>query len=175
MEEIWKTLVYRQNEYPKFEISNKGNLRNAITGTVYKQTINKDTGYYGVCVSINGRNNKKLFKIHRAVAETFIPNLEHKPTINHIDGNKLNNNVNNLEWTTYSENTKHAINNGLIVPLKGTEKSQARFSKDEVKYIRENYIPKDKRFGCCALAQKFGVHHSAISNIINYKSYLDVV
>lgn len=174
MEEIWKTLIYQQNEYQKFEVSNNGNLRNANTKKIYSKYLNHQ-GYYQVCVSLGSRHDKKVFKIHRAVAETFIPNKEYKPTINHIDGNKLNNNINNLEWATYSENTIHAVNNGLIIPLQGTQKSQARFSRDEVKYIRKNYIPKDEVFGCCALAKKFGVHHSAISNIVNYKSYKDVV
>lgn len=60
----------------------------------------------------------KFVKIHRLVAETFILNPLGKPCVNHIDGNKLNNNVNNLEWVTISENTMHAYKNGLLKILR---------------------------------------------------------
>lgn len=64
---------------------------------------------------INLRKNGETVRyyIHRLVAETFIPNPMNKPAVNHIDGDKLNNDVENLEWVTYSENSKHAIEHGL--------------------------------------------------------------
>lgn len=172
MNEIWKTVVYQQKEFPDFEISNQGNLRNVNTNKIYKQWINKK-GYCQVCVSIGGRNKKKVFKIHKAVAETFIPNLENKPQVNHIDGNKTNNNVKNLEWVTSQENICHAYDLGLEVPLRGVKNPYAKFTKDQVNYIRDNYIPKDKAFGCRALAKKFNTNHHRISDIVNYKTYVN--
>ena len=57
--------------------------------------------------------NGKPYRVHRLVAEAFIPNTENKPCINHKDGNKQNNNADNLEWCTHSENTIHSFKNGL--------------------------------------------------------------
>lgn len=64
-------------------------------------------------------NQAYLISVHRLVAIAFIPNPDNKPTVNHKDGNPLNNEVSNLEWATYSENEKHAYLTGLIIPRKG--------------------------------------------------------
>lgn len=72
-------------------------------------------GYFAVGLRIykNGRSIQTLHKVHRLVAQHFIPNPENKPTVNHIDGNKQNNIVTNLEWATVAENTRHAYRTGL--------------------------------------------------------------
>lgn len=89
MDEEWKCLVYHNKTFNDFEVSNTGKLRNVRTGTEYKTYKNKQ-GYYQVCVSLGSRCDKQIFKIHRAVAETFIPYEEGKHHVNHKDGNKLN-------------------------------------------------------------------------------------
>lgn len=79
----------------------------------YKQQSNK---YYSRSVVKLTKDNKtKDFKVHRLVAEAFIPNPNNYKVVNHIDGNPLNNNVENLEWCTQKMNIKHAINNELTI------------------------------------------------------------
>lgn len=70
-----------------------------------------NVGYKQSVIRINGK--KKYLRIHRLVAIAFIPNPENLPQVNHIDGNKLNNNIGNLEWVDNKTNTKHGYDNGL--------------------------------------------------------------
>lgn len=99
-EEIWKTI----NNFQKYEISNFGKLRNKITKRILKPSIK--SGYLCTCVP-NDNGNRKSMRIHRFVAQNFIPNPENKETVNHKDHNRLNNNVNNLEWATTTEQNNH--------------------------------------------------------------------
>lgn len=94
-----------------YYISETGILYNSKTRKYPKGSINK-AGYRVYNFNFNGI--KKLLLAHRMVAETYIPNSDpNKDCVNHIDGNKLNNNVNNLEWVTRAENNIHAIETGL--------------------------------------------------------------
>lgn len=111
MQEIWKDMKRFENLY---QISNTGKIRSLTHNIILKPSIiayrkgkNKD-GYK--VVNIKG----KIYYIHRLVAEEFIANPNRLPQINHIDGNKLNNNIENLEWCTNSENMLHAYRIGLI-------------------------------------------------------------
>lgn len=170
----WRTLVYQGNVYEKFEAATSGHIRNVVTGTVYKEFVNKN-GYCQVAVSLGSRKSIKVFKIHRAIAETFIPNPESKPEVNHKDGNKLNNNVDNLEWMTGSENTKHAYQNGLAKAKSGPDNYCAKLTAEDVRYIRDNYIPKSREYGARALGRKFGVDHMQILRALKGRSYTSVV
>ncbi len=76
-----------------------------------KYSLNRD-GYPHVSICHNGK--RKSEKIHRIVAELFIPNPDKKPCVNHINGDKTDNRVENLEWVTYSENNLHAYKAGLM-------------------------------------------------------------
>lgn len=106
--EFWKQIEI--DNFTKYEISNNGIVRNINTKYIYKQ-FNRN-GYY--TVNLNSDNIRKHFSIHRLVAQTFIDNPNNYEIVNHKDGNKLNNNVENLEWCTYKQNTKHALDNNLI-------------------------------------------------------------
>lgn len=112
MDEIWKDIKGYENKY---QISNKGRVRNL---TYKRQKVPKVLkpfstyrGYYRVSLFRNNRR-KDVF-IHRLVALTFIPNPNNYPVINHKNGNKSDNRIENLEWCTQSENVKHAYNTGL--------------------------------------------------------------
>jgi len=109
-----------------YEISNYGNIKclnylHHKEKTHITKGILCNNGYLKYELKANGR--KKVFLIHRLVAIHFIPNPKNKPCVNHKDGNKQNNCVENLEWCTYKENSNHALKNGLsrntLKPFKG--------------------------------------------------------
>lgn len=96
-------------------------------------------------------------KIHRLLAQHFISNPHDKPQVNHKDGNKKNNLLNNLEWVSVSENVQHAYDNNLI------DKERKRLlNSDTIKIIQDTYVPYDSEFGIRALARKFKVSPSCI-------------
>lgn len=109
--EIWKDIPNYEGLYM---VSNLGRVKslpkNNHKEIILKNKITKD-GYYETALSKN--NKQKWIRTHRLVAQAFIPNPDNKPQVNHIDGNKLNNNVDNLEWCTNQENINHAIRTGL--------------------------------------------------------------
>jgi len=109
--EEFRRLIYHGEDYGDYyEISNAGKLRNAKEKDLKRLHMNAQ-GYLAYCGSIKG--HKILFKVHRAVAETFIPNTQNKPQVNHINGVKTDNYVENLEWATNQENAVHAHNANL--------------------------------------------------------------
>lgn len=100
MEEIWKNIDGTNGEY---QVSNIGNVRSLKKNKIRQLKI-FDNGYGYLRVSLNINGKIKSEKVHRLVAKAFIPNPNDYPCINHIDENKYNNNVNNLEWCSYSYN-----------------------------------------------------------------------
>ena len=175
MKEIWKRLIYHGEDLGDwYEVSNLGNIRNAKNHRIRKLNALQQ-GYYFVGVSLGNRNVKPCIKVHRAVAETFIPNPKNLPVINHIDGNKLNNNVENLEWCTYLDNTKHAVETGLWKPFpSGFENVLSKLTKEQFEYIYKVYQPRHSEFGGRALARKFNVHHATIMKAYKYMEELSM-
>lgn len=109
--------------YGKYIITSSGKVYNNFTGEPMKSRIIQ--GYYHVGLRVfDGETSvQKLFKVHRLVAEYFLPKIEGKTIVNHKDGNKLNNDVSNLEWCNYSENNIHAVKMHLIKRFWDKEKA----------------------------------------------------
>lgn len=107
MQQIWKDIKGYQGLY---QVSNKGRIKTTANHCVWNRQIirkPKIRKYAEIPLKINGKS--KWFMVHRLVAQAFIPNPQNKPQINHKDGNKLNNNVDNLQWCTPSENQIHKL------------------------------------------------------------------
>ena len=127
-QEQWKPIQEFNGEY---EVSNLGRVRSmkryyGVVGRIMPQTIQR-TGYYAVTFHMN--NKAYCRKVHRLVIEAFTPNPARLPCINHIDGNKLNNHVSNLEWCTYQANMQHAVRTGLTHPHRWTDEERKQISE----------------------------------------------
>lgn len=118
--------------YEDYFIYDNGDVLNTKTNKMLKGSIGQH-GYRYYRLSKN--NVKKMFYAHRLVAENFLINDENLPVVNHKDGDKLNNNVNNLEWTTYSKNVEHAHSNKLIASVREREYYKEDLLNEEWKKV----------------------------------------
>ena len=152
--EIWKSI---EGTNGRLEVSNRGRVKsNLRDGRILKQqTDNK--GYKRVRVTLDGV--KRGYKVHRLVATAFVPNPNGLPQVNHIDGNKDNNDVANLEWVSCRDNIKHAYENGLFKSvIEGVQKENAK----RMKAIKATNIETGEvtSFRCIADAERLlGTRH----------------
>ncbi len=119
--------------------------------------IKNSKGYLTVNLSASGVRNQK--RIHRLVAEAFIPNPENKPEVNHINGDKADNRVENLEWCTMKENINHAVKLGLY---------KRKLTDENVRKIRSLHLAGEQQL---IIARMFGVCQSMINNIVHGRYY----
>ena len=168
--EIWRDIVDYENKY---QVSNFARVKSFCKGKVKLLKLDVDNkGYLRVGLYKNGK--QKMCLVHILVAKAFIPNPDNKPCVNHIDGNKQNNSIENLEWVTSSENIVHAYELGLIKVKFGCEHHIAKLTAEQVREIRRDCIPRNSEFSFRAFAKKFNVSDEVISNVYYRRTYKDV-
>lgn len=181
MEEIWKDVVGHEGEY---QVSNMGRIKSIARNIRRRDGKNfpvrerilvgshDSKGYVQVELRKDGERNIRV--IHRIVADAFIPKQEGKTQINHIDGDKDNNRVDNLEWVTCQENIGHAWENGLNHPLRGENHGNHKLTDENVRFIRKNYDPQKPGCSAKAIAKRFDVSPYAILRVVNGKGWTHV-
>lgn len=180
MNEIWKNLKYVKGyeKYSQYEISSYGRIRSLdVTYPNGKRKIGKikkiRLNEKGYCVTTLSLNNKsKTVRIHRLVALAFIPNPENKPEVNHKDGNKENNHVDNLEWVTRKENMKHAYENRLFVH--GENMHNSKLKPDDVMEIKKEYKRLGDNFDYKYFSNKYNVGLATIYDITSERTWKHV-
>lgn len=148
------------------EVSNFGEVKSH--GKIIKGEITSG-GYCRVHISHKGVQYK--FLVHRLVAEAFILNPKRLPEVNHIDGNKQNNSVDNLEWCTRSQNTSHAFKTGLR-NYNGCKNPHSKLTQSDVETIRRIYVRgKHCENNSYGLAKRYNVSPKTIQNVVNGNHY----
>lgn len=159
MEEIWKDINGYEGLY---KVSNLGRIR-SYRRRKPLSPIEDRNGYYKI--NLTKDKEMKTYRIHRLVASCFIDNIDNKPEVNHIDGNKKNNNIDNLEWVTRSENESHSYRTGLRSGKKGVMHHNCKITEEIVIKIREmwdtgEYVQRE-------IAEKFNIKTNNVWKIIN--------
>lgn len=166
--EEWRDVVGYEGLY---QVSNYGRVKsfhNSRLPQLIRVNPNK-SGYATVGLSKNGEMKSR--SVHILVAQAFLFKADSTLIVHHKDNTKINSCVWNLAWVTYSENTKDAYRIGTLK----SKSHNRKLTADDVRYIRAHYIPRHPEFGAKALAKKFKVHVSVINDVINYRTYKDVV
>jgi hypothetical protein len=181
-EEIWKPIEGLKDGFYDglYEVSNLGRFKmlprilNCPNGQrLTKEKIVTGSNSHGYRRVILKKDRIRLqIDIHVLVARAFIPNPNGYPQVNHIDANRANNEVSNLEWCTQKMNSRHALELGLFKITKGSERSTAKLNEDKVVAMREMY--KTGLYTMCTLAQMFSVGKTVTRNIINRTKWAHV-
>lgn len=167
--EIWRDIVGYEGLY---KISSCGRVKSFHNKSekILAVHINK-FNYSRILLSKNG--NSKTYLVHRLVAIAFIPNPDNKPEVNHKNGNKSDNRVENLEWVTCSENTRHAFVTGLAKALRGTNNGATKLTSEQIAKIRASCIIGSKENGIRSLSKKFNVSEHTIYRIVHFETFKD--
>lgn len=150
-----------------YEISNEGRVKSIGYGKerILKPNKSKDDYLY---VILYKDKLEKNYRVHRLVAINFLDNPYNKVEVNHINGIKDDNRLENLEWNTRSENIKHAYDNGLKEQYKGSKHGNSKLTEKQVLEIRKSNLTQTE------LGVIFGIDQSQISRIKNRKKWTHV-
>lgn len=151
---LWKD-IYIDGILSQYKVSSDGQVKNSISDIILKPFKNTN-GY--LVLTLYLKNKKHLKRINVLVAQAFIDNPLNKPTVNHIDGNKENNRVDNLEWSTHHEQNLHAFKMGLMKARKGEESHYCKHSESTIHEI-------------CKLLEK-GLNRVEVSKLLNVSTSL---
>lgn len=161
--EIWQTTLVSDT----YLISSMGNVK-VLRGTLKRPFLLTSTlhkGYKRLRIA------NKMYRVHRLVAEVFLDNPECKPFVNHKNGIKSDNRVENLEWVTHQENIVHAVKSGLKVHQSGCENGNAKLTSDQIKQIRHSRSGNGELKD---LAKRLGVHYTTVYQIRKRQRYVNV-
>ena len=166
--EIWCDI----EGYNGYQVSNKGRVKSFKNGRILILKLWKvPQGYMRVGLRNNLGGSHRF--VHILVAKAFIPNPKNLPEVDHINGIKTDNRVENLRWVTRSQNAIYAIEKGFQKVGVNDSKSKIK-SEEDIRFIRKNYKQRDSEFGCKALAKKFNVSPGVIQSIVHNRSYKSV-
>lgn len=168
MGENFMDLVLIQGFKFPYSLSSSGEFKNLTTGKIRKFCTQPKDIYFFLVLKTSENKPKKV-RLHRLLAENFIPNPLNLPCVNHKDGDKLNNSLDNLEWVSHSGNAKHAYSTGLKVPVK---QKNRKLKPVWVKYIR---IGHSKGIRPRIMANLFRVSIQAIYSVIHKKHYKEIL
>lgn len=159
--EEWRPVI----DYPVYQISNKGRIKGERRASFGSKS---SSGYRRACIW-NGEKHVFVM-IHRLVAIMFL-GFQNGKEINHKDGNKQNNCLENLEWVTRSGNSQHAYDIGLrkAHPVRGEKNYQAKLTESQVRDIRTSSLSQSK------LAKQYSVSNSVIQKVKERKSWKHVI
>lgn len=131
---IWKSIII-DGIKPYYEINTNGCIRNKYTNKILKQTFDKER-YLRVNLASTKKKSKR-FLVHRLVALTFIPNPNNLATVNHINYDKANNSIENLEWMSAIDNIKDAKKHGRFLHRKGEDAPNSKYKSKQIKMVCE--------------------------------------
>ena len=160
---MWPNLIYNGIVYSDFLINKNGEVKNTKTNHVYKNYVHS-SGYVVLTLPMGKRGKVKTIRLHKALAETFIPNPNNYKVVHHKDEDKSNYSLNNLEWTTNKLNTTYHLQE---LHKDTTFFNNRKLTKQDINFIKNN----KGKISYSKLAELFNVSKTTIVNVMNDKLY----